>query len=87
MSTANFSPVLRQIGDPVSDMSTAEDSAAGIQALSYCLISYIEKSGDGFRTVSLFDMDELAVNEGDELQSGQSIIYMDKSRIRVFHCF
>lgn len=87
MTIASFDPVLRQVGQNIPDRELAEDSAAGIQEIPSCLISYIEKSGDGYRTVSLFDMDQMNMSEGDQLQSGQSIIYMDKSRMLPDHCF
>lgn len=81
MSVSPLSPVLRQFGQKTDDRDFAEDSVAGIQAIPACLMAYIEPVGDGYRTVSLFDFDQMNASEHDTLQPGQSIVYMDKSRI------
>lgn len=78
MTHLSLIPVLKQIGPIVDDFNTADNSLAGIRTTEQCVSAHIEVHSEGFRTVALFEVDDIW---SQKLSRNQSIAYMHPEEI------
>lgn len=78
MSNNTFRPILKQTGPKVDDFDLACDGVAGIRHIPACLSAYVESVGDQYRTVALFDIQDIL---NQKLAGGQSIVYLDPEEV------
>lgn len=78
MNVQSLKPILKQVGASFDDFEFVESSLFGIRSLPDCISVYVEKNGDKYRTVALFELNDI---ESQKLARGQCIVYLHPEEI------
>ena len=65
MNQQYLNPLIKVVGQSCKDFELVEFTVAGLRCIDSCISVYVEKVKDAFRTVALFDPEQMNVQSFD----------------------